>query len=130
MKRVTINRYAYLRGCTLGKLSFDDFDCYTLERPWRDNEVNVSAIPDGTYTAKRRHSEKYGHHWILEDVPGRSLILIHIGNYPKDSKGCILVGTYAGDGRPAVWQSRVTMNKLRVLLPDEFEIVISAGGTG
>ncbi len=129
MKRVNLNRYAYLRGCTLGYLSFDDFSCYTLEKPWLDNKINVSAIPDGTYIAKRRHSEKYGHHWILQDVPGRSLILIHIGNYPTDTKGCILVGTYAGDGKPSVWESRITMNKLRELLPDEFEIVIQACGT-
>lgn len=30
----------------------------------------------------------------LLDVSGRSGILIHIGNFPSDSRGCILVGDY------------------------------------
>jgi hypothetical protein len=28
----------------------------------------------------------------VQDVPARSYILVHIGNFPKDTKGCILVG--------------------------------------
>ena len=64
----------------------------TLERPWLDNQWSVSCIPTGTYTAKRHISPKFGETFLLQDVPGRSEILLHKGNIDDDSHGCILVG--------------------------------------
>lgn len=62
-----------------------------------------TAIPFGRYRiSMRRKSPKYsqkkqyakceGYVPYLRDVPGFSGILIHIGNWPQDSCGCILVG--------------------------------------
>jgi hypothetical protein len=44
----------------------------------------------------------YNHQWVahLTDVPGFEYILIHTGNTPKDSKGCLLINnalTRSGD---------------------------------
>lgn len=75
----------------------------TAERPWLDNKVNESCIPTGTYPVKPRRvgswaanaRKKFGHKFAIEicDVPGRSEILIHWGNWPmKNSLGCVLVG--------------------------------------
>lgn len=84
---------------TLGILMLiDDDDAlirtfFTLELPWRNNEKNVSCIPEGVYTINPRKSDKYGKHFIINNVPNRSYILLHHGNYSSDTSGCILVGT-------------------------------------
>lgn len=104
------------------------FECMTLELPWRNNERRVSCVPDGTYQCIKRTSPKYGHHWHLQDVPNRSLILIHSGNYNHHTLGCILVGKefkdMNKDGLEDVTASVATMNELRKLLTDKFELEI------
>jgi hypothetical protein len=70
----------------------------TLELPWKDNAHGVSCIPAGTYTAKRRFSPRHhGEVFGLVDVPDRSDIEIHAGNFAKDSLGCILLGSSFGE---------------------------------
>ena len=65
----------------------------TAERPWKQNKINISCIPPGTYTAYLRKRSNGVLAYELRAVPGRSGILLHKGNIPqKDSKGCILVG--------------------------------------
>ena len=97
----------------LGKLYFDgEFYGHTLELAWKDNEKRVSCIPKGVYEVKKRHTEeskyKYEHLHIL-DVENRELILMHVGNYPKNSKGCILLGNtralnFVGESRKAFYK--------------------------
>ncbi len=65
---------------------------YTLEPPWKENRKNESCIPAGEYTLKNRTSAKFRRHFIVEDVPDRDYVLIHKGNFPKDTHGCPLVG--------------------------------------
>jgi hypothetical protein len=83
---------------TLGTLFLDGVQqCYTLEPPWKDNQRMVSCIPPGTYPLVLQYSPrftpKYGHKLVLvNNVPDRDNILIHIGNFPKDTDGCIMVG--------------------------------------
>lgn len=65
------------------------------------------AIMSGTYDVitqkemKKRISEKtkqreeniaLRYDWYIDEVPGRSGIAIHIGNYGKDTEGCFLPG--------------------------------------
>lgn len=64
----------------------------TLERPWLDNAVRKSCIPEGTYECRRVKSPKFGNTFEVTKVPGRSAILFHAGNTADDSLGCILVG--------------------------------------
>lgn len=102
---------------------------YTLELPWIDNAVRKSCIPTGTYKCVKRVSVKYGHHWHVKDVDGRTLILIHTGNYYGHTLGCILVGEKLidinNDGVEDVAGSGKVMNWLRSNMPDEFELKIS-----
>lgn len=104
------------------------FQGKTLELPWRDNERMVSSIPKGEYEVKRRVSKKYGHHFIVKDVPGRDYILIHPGNFYADTKGCILVGQkfvdIDGDGRKDIAISRPTLEKLLAVAPKKFTLKI------
>ena len=64
----------------------------TLEQPWRDNRPNESCIPAGSYVCRRVQSPKFGNTFEVTNVPGRSHILFHRGNFIEDTYGCILVG--------------------------------------
>jgi len=73
------------------------FSCKTLELPWRNNENQISCIPPGTYNVEIRRSNKFGKTYWVKEVPNRSYILIHSGNYAGDKtkgfkthvQGCI-----------------------------------------
>jgi len=113
------------------------FECKTLELADRHNQRNISCIPEGTYTVAPRYSEKYKNHLHIKDVGGRSLILIHWGNYAgsmnpttghPDIKGCILVGRslkdITGDNVSEVLHSKSTFNKLMKVCPDGLTLTI------
>jgi hypothetical protein len=107
------------------------FRCKTLELAWKNNQQQISCIPTGTYKVVKRWSEKYGNHFHVLNVPGRSFILIHQGNFYKEILGCILVGQshtdINGDGYKDVANSKVTMQALNKVLADgkSFQLVIS-----
>lgn len=104
----------------------DDPLCLTLEDPWNNNKVGISCIPEGTYKVSKHTGLKYKDVWILHDVPGRTAILIHSGNTIDDTRGCILVGNSFGKvkGMPAILDSQSTLNMLRAVLPDSFDLTI------
>jgi hypothetical protein len=122
---ITIKRWHH-KDCTLGRLQVGSFQCFTLELPDLGNAPNISCIPTGTYQAFKRQSPKNGLVIELKNVPQRSFIQIHRGNHTRQIEGCILVGSSIafldGDRTPDVTNSGVTMDKLLVLLPDEFEV--------
>jgi hypothetical protein len=96
-------------GATLGVLSIDGMPrMVTLEEAWRDNQRQISCIPEGDYTIKRHRSPKFGETFIVQNVPGRSHILFHAGNTDEDTLGCILVGCEFGEikKKPAVLRSK------------------------
>lgn len=64
----------------------------TLERPWLDNQPEVSCIPAGQYDCRKVQSPKFGETFEVMNVPGRSAILFHKGNIADQSRGCILIG--------------------------------------
>lgn len=116
MTEIRIVRDTRTSTATFGRLWLDGIQvCHTLELPWLDNEPNVSCVPEGRYRARVRDGVeeeskfRYKHIHIL-DVPGRSWILIHKGNYPDDITGCILVGTRRGIN--AVWESSVAFGAI------------------
>lgn len=99
-------RYNSEKDYTDGMLFINNkFKCYTIEDGHRDMKVyGETRIPDGTYKIElrtvggfhnrylNRYGEKHkGMLWI-KDVPGFEYILIHVGNSPADTAGCLLVG--------------------------------------
>jgi hypothetical protein len=81
----------YKRGGTNGTLTLNGhFVCFTIELPWKENQNNVSCIPEGKYELRSRTSTKFRNHLELLDVPNRSYILIHPANDAiKELRGCI-----------------------------------------
>lgn len=114
MKEATIKRI-YLSDCTLGVIEFGNQRAYTLELPWQDNQEDISCIPPDYYHAKYRNSPSNGDVIELRNVPERSYIQIHSGNYTSQIKGCILVGDSIrdinGDSIPDVTNSKATLKK-------------------
>jgi len=74
--------------------------CYTIELPWKKNQQQVSCIPEGSYLVLKRYSKRFGWHLHVQDVPGRSMILIHpANNAKKELRGCIApVTSITGEG--------------------------------
>ena len=81
----------YFKEGTNGALFYkDQFMGFVIELPWLENRRNISCIPEGVYELKARYSEKFKHHLQLENVPRRSLILIHPANdAQKELSGCM-----------------------------------------
>ena len=104
-------RDTFTTKSTLGKLYLNGGIYWqTLELPYKDNQRSISCIPAGTYKVRKRTAEesttrKY-EHLLIQDVPQRSFCLFHIGNYPNNTMGCILVGNtratdFIGDSKKA-----------------------------
>lgn len=94
----------------------------TIELPFLDNQKQISCIPVGDYTVKKRWSIKYGNHLEVQNVPNRTYILIHSGNYFTQTKGCVLLGFYHAhlnpDNELDCVNSREALRSLLALLPD------------
>lgn len=103
------------------------FKCKGLEPPWKNNQRNISCIPEGKYLVIKEETSPlhpYPHFRVL-NVPGRDGVLWHGGNFYKDTLGCYLPGDSFGDrnndGILDVLNSRKTLQKLYDILPDKFE---------
>ena len=128
----------YNENETLGSLSVTDdkgvvvFNCKTIELPSKGNKKQMSCIEEGTYECHKVVSPSKGKCFSVENVHGRSAILIHKGNYAAgkkvDTQGCILPGMkFAdanGDGNIDVIESTIAMDKLLALLPVKFDLTI------
>ena len=131
MKRFTLIR-ANRNGVapTFGRLEDEEGVqvCVTLELPWRDDAHEVSCIPAGEYPAHRFLSPKRGYEvFMLDDVPGRSAIELHIGNTVHDTDGCILLGTAHGlvNGQQGITGSGDAFRKFMALCAGEQNIVVA-----
>jgi len=133
--RIIINREESQEKQTLGNMEVVEedngeaiFKCFTMELPWENNERNISCIPTGEYNISKRRSDKYGDHFILHDVPDRDYILIHVGNYYSDLRGCIAPGLTTlrinNDEFEDVGYSGDTMAVLNTIMPNESKIEI------
>jgi hypothetical protein len=101
---VMLERYGYTPMGTFGRLHYKGFHCYTVEKQWELNQSFISCIPVGIY--KLETTIFYGGDgpggkrdyptFKLLNVPGRTLIKIHVAQTCDDLKGCIGLGTELG----------------------------------
>ena len=135
MEAVLIRRYFEDR--TLGHLTFFDKEgnelarFFTLELPWRDNEKNESCIPEDIYDVIPFSSKIHVDAYEVINVDGRDVILIHTGNFTKDTKGCILIGLCGadidGDGNIDIGKSRAALNRLNNITDRKsFKLIITS----
>ncbi len=98
---ILMRRFASSALCTRGELILDTCKFQTLE-------PSSPIIPDGTYLINLSYSptfsKKYPYTVVLGGkvpeivgVSGHFGLRIHVGNYPSDTKGCILIGTAGTD---------------------------------
>lgn len=136
---LVLKRIARRETYTIGRLYVDGVRfCDTLEDTDRGlrqdmalpvlrakKRKGVTAIPTGRYrvtlgvkspkySTRKQYEFCQGYVPRLINVPCYDGILIHIGNYPKDTEGCILVGKNTKVG--AVLESAKTFRELYAIL--------------
>lgn len=103
-----------------GALIIDNIPfCLTLEPSKK--RTQFGPIPAGVYQLRPFNGKKYKNVWIVVPTPGRVGILIHSGNFSRDTKGCILLGRcfLAGGG---IGESIVTKEQFRKVIESYEEI--------
>ena len=134
-----LSRGFHSTQCTIGTLYLHEEDgreielCKTLELPWMENKRRISCIPTGTYDITKHIGSNYptekdiekgiNHVLRLKNVPDRGGILVHPGNYPQDTVGCILVGRDSVN-QNMVTSSRETLKELLKVLEEHHVSVI------
>lgn len=126
MEDIHLKRFCYHPAGTLGVIELGDEKFYSIERPWVNNEPNISCIPTGSYDMGWRKSPRFGETWHIKEVEGRTHILIHVANFPTDVQGCIGLGTGLMGDRIAVSNSRAAVKKFEDLTRDsEWRLTVS-----
>lgn len=98
--KLRLTRIKQKGSTTLGKLTIDGVNksWFVLEPAGLDSEIEGSdrRIKAGTYQLLPYSSAKYPNVYELQNVPGRTFILIHAGNYHQDTLGCLMLGKQWG----------------------------------
>lgn len=125
--KLNITRFKEIKDGTIGHFELTSGDKtlllgYTLE-PAGDDTIKPNKdrrIPAGEYKTKMHDSPKFKMRLPLlfnEHVPPDRYILIHAGNYPKDTSGCVLVG--ANYDKNGVYNSKSTLLRLLALIHNQ-----------
>ena len=127
--KVQLRRFFRKNVSVFGMLQFEDFSLFTMEN-------FMKIIPTGTYKVTFTYSPKFSkkHPYceykgvpLLNNVPGRSGIRIHCGNFFKDVDGCIIVGNGISLEDSMLLSSRIAYRKMmKYLQHPEFKNVNSS----
>ena len=128
-------RTAYMAAGTPGRLAVDDEHvCYTLELPWRDNQRNISCIPEDVYLIVWKKSPSKGWRLHIMNVPERDHCMFHIGNWIRNIRGCVLPGLefklYDKRGDMMATSSAKAIKKLESLIPRGHTAELTITGPG
>lgn len=90
----------------------------TLELPWEENQKNISCISTGRYKLINVLSPKFSYCYEFVNVHKRTDILIHNGNLPEHTQGCVLIGNKFGEikGKRAVLNSTNSLAEFNSIL--------------
>ena len=115
MINLLLIRNTFSKKSTIGELFLNgERICDTLENSWQDNQRNISCIPEGVYPVRlrlpRESATRDYLHLLVQEVPNRDFILVHRGNFPSQTQGCLLVGL--GTEQDVVHNSTLAMDLL------------------
>lgn len=129
--KLVIKRFKDIEDGTLGEFALlDSFRIilkgYTLEPAGPDmTEPNKDRrVPKGEYNVVWHNSPRFKKILPLlynDLVPRSRYILIHAGNYPKDTEGCILLGSSYDDN--GVYSSKKVLDEFIKLSYGHLQIV-------
>lgn len=134
--KAVLTRLSSTDGGTFGRLTFNNFSCYSGELSDRSNQASISCIPKGVYLAQATYSPRFKRQMIeVKNVPHRAGIRIHSANFMGDKSkgykcqlnGCIAIGYKLGtmDGQPALLLSAPATRQFESLVgTKEFELEI------
>lgn len=116
-------------------LWFDHPKIYFIAPSWQNNKENISHIPAGLYNIKSYRSTLHPDAFEILNVPNRTNILIHSGNYACDvfigkvlhkteTKGCFMPGLGYDIQTPMVKSSVIAMQYLIDNLPETWSLEI------
>ena len=102
---------------------------FSLERGWRNNERNVSCIPQGSYPIRLEWSNRFGANlWEIHNVPNRSECKFHAANYWHELNGCIALGLGVSDinhdGAMDVTSSKIAMRRFHAAMGNATDAVL------
>lgn len=126
-KSVIIVRVAKDQDGTFGRMFLPGgAERASAEPPWKDNRTSVSCIPPGEYECELTESPHFGLCPEILNVPGRTHIRMHAGNFAgdaeagrkTDSEGCVLPGL-----RFAVLQGQGVVSGSRTALAELMDAV-------
>ncbi len=129
---ILVDRIRSNQDVTISRVYVNDcFICHGLEDEYRSRKIpGETRIPSGCYDLGIRkeggfHNRYSGmfqniHQGMIEilSVPDFRYVLIHVGNFDRDTAGCLLLGR-ADFKSWAVWQSKATYLRF-------YKMVISA----
>ena len=122
MTRVRYERYIHGKKCTIGRFVIDGKTVWHgLEPP---QYGHPHRIPAGVYKCSRFESPHNGPCYLLSGVPGFSMVEIHSGNYPHQTRGCLLPGLKVSQGNEAVESSKIALKAMFKKLKQEFELEV------
>ena len=106
--------------------------CVTIELPWKNNQKEISCIPEGEYLCERFLRSSGQETFLVLNVPNRDGILIHTANTISDLRGCIGIAEFfhkkdvSGNTQTSVGMSKDAFNEFMNMLSGQktFKLVI------
>ena len=94
MSDLFLTRRVFTDKSTVGKLIMDMIEIWCLEDTARNIKIDgETCIPSGVYKLEIRDSARYKRPMpYLINVPYYEGVMIHWGNVPENTRGCLLVG--------------------------------------
>ncbi len=104
--KILVKRQFQTKNTTISTIFIDgEFQCFGLENPHHNVKIpDNTRISSGIYRVGIRLTGGKNDHYLkrypnlhrgmleIKNVPGFEYILIHIGNYHRNTDGCLLVG--------------------------------------